>query len=135
MGTQSEHFVATNRMTSSVQGSGELAFVCVPRHEGKLGISLNAANRITNPGESGAVAGLKTWDQIVSIDDIDVRKEQVSAVFNMLPEKENHLLTVLRFHNAPPPPVCVFACASVGGYVVRCLECCVLCSVCCLRVV
>ena len=27
---------------------------------------------------------------------------------------------------------CMFACASVGGYVVRGRECCVLCAVCCL---
>ena len=29
---------------------------------------------------------------------------------------------------------CMFACASVGDYVVRGRECCVLCAVCCLAV-
>lgn len=84
-----------------MSGHGTVLEITVPRRDGKLGIGLNQANRVTDLGPTEK-DGLKMWDMIVSVDDVSCGSRTMAEVMADMPKKDKHVLTVLRLDAAPP---------------------------------
>jgi len=73
--------------------------------QGKLGVSLNAKNQVTNPGSSAASLGLQPWDWVVACDGTPCGRRSLTETLASLDgDRAEVKLTCLRLLSTPPPP-------------------------------